>query len=214
MNLVKMEEKENESPSGGGGAIPGDDASMLLVRADAEPKIDDAICYHSKSATFKKHWNRGEGNSCARTDLVFCRKPGSKFYEQCERKALAAKEEKNSRKQQEAGTSTAGLHPPLPTGSVLSSPDMNGFRPPSSSSQLPVLAVDQLRKLAEQTQQQAGFDQHNFLMSQAAAAHVQELERQRLMELKEKQREELMKREYNMAKNNAQMGKHGRCLYF
>ena len=35
------------------------------------PKPDSSECHRSQSAIFTRCWNRGEGNSCARTDLFF-----------------------------------------------------------------------------------------------------------------------------------------------
>ncbi|CAG0919811.1 unnamed protein product [Notodromas monacha] len=57
-----------------------------------EPKIEDSECHRSESAIFLRHWNRGEGNSCARTDLTFKPVPDSK---------LARKREERLRKQAE-----------------------------------------------------------------------------------------------------------------
>lgn len=57
-----------------------------------EPRIDDSECHRSQSAIFLRHWNRGENNSCTRTDLTFKAVPDSK---------LARKREERSRKQAE-----------------------------------------------------------------------------------------------------------------
>merc|ERR1711994_227171 len=63
-----------------------------------EPRIDDVECHRSQSAIFVRHWNRGEGNSCARTDLFFKPVPDSKLARKREdrlRKATAEREEAN-----------------------------------------------------------------------------------------------------------------------
>ncbi|KAL0271680.1 UNVERIFIED_CONTAM: hypothetical protein PYX00_008695 [Menopon gallinae] len=57
-----------------------------------EPKIEDTECHRSQSAIFLRHWNRGDYNSCTRTDLTFKPVPESK---------LARKREERLRKQAE-----------------------------------------------------------------------------------------------------------------
>ncbi|KAK6631506.1 hypothetical protein RUM44_006033 [Polyplax serrata] len=57
-----------------------------------EPKIEDTECHRSQSAIFVRHWNRGDYNSCTRTDLTFKPVPDSK---------LARKREERLRKQAE-----------------------------------------------------------------------------------------------------------------
>lgn len=41
-----------------------------------EPKVEDSECHRSQSAIFIRHWQRGEGNSCCRTDLTYKPVPG------------------------------------------------------------------------------------------------------------------------------------------
>lgn len=57
-----------------------------------EPRIEDTECHRSQSAIFLRHWNRGDYNSCTRTDLTFKPVPDSK---------LARKREERLRKQAE-----------------------------------------------------------------------------------------------------------------
>ncbi|XP_072949517.1 uncharacterized protein Gug [Epargyreus clarus] len=57
-----------------------------------EPKIEDSECHRSQSAIFLRHWNRGDYNSCTRTDLIFKPVPETK---------LARKREERLRKQAE-----------------------------------------------------------------------------------------------------------------
>ncbi|XP_024935649.1 arginine-glutamic acid dipeptide repeats protein isoform X9 [Cephus cinctus] len=74
--LVEPEPEEPPSPRG----------------PSPEPRIEDSECHRSQSAIFLRHWNRGENNSCTRTDLMFKPVPDSK---------LARKREERSRKQAE-----------------------------------------------------------------------------------------------------------------
>ncbi|XP_016771698.1 arginine-glutamic acid dipeptide repeats protein isoform X4 [Apis mellifera] len=75
-DLVEQEQEEPPSPRG----------------PSPEPRIEDSECHRSQSAIFLRHWNRGENNSCTRTDLMFKPVPDSK---------LARKREERSRKQAE-----------------------------------------------------------------------------------------------------------------
>jgi len=61
-----------------------------------EPKIEDVECHRSQSAIFVRHLNRGEGNSCGRTDLYFRPVPDSKLARKREERLRkhAEKEEK------------------------------------------------------------------------------------------------------------------------
>lgn len=61
-----------------------------------EPKIEDIECHRSQSAIFVRHLNRGEGNSCGRTDLYFRPVPDSKLARKREERLRkhAEKEEK------------------------------------------------------------------------------------------------------------------------
>ncbi|CAB4069133.1 RERE [Lepeophtheirus salmonis] len=43
------------------------------------PKPDGSECHRSQSAIFIRNWNRGEGNSCSRTDMYFKPVPESKL---------------------------------------------------------------------------------------------------------------------------------------
>ncbi|XP_033336648.2 uncharacterized protein LOC117226438 isoform X4 [Megalopta genalis] len=75
-DLIEQEQEEPPSPRG----------------PSPEPRIEDSECHRSQSAIFLRHWNRGENNSCTRTDLMFKPVPDSK---------LARKREERSRKQAE-----------------------------------------------------------------------------------------------------------------
>ncbi|KAI1301888.1 Arginine-glutamic acid dipeptide repeats protein [Halotydeus destructor] len=57
-----------------------------------EPKIEDSECHRSQSAIFLRHWNRGDFNSCARTDLTFKPVPESQLARKREERARKAAE--------------------------------------------------------------------------------------------------------------------------
>ncbi|RXG60498.1 Arginine-glutamic acid dipeptide repeats protein [Armadillidium vulgare] len=71
-----------------------------------EPKIEDSECHRSQSAIFLRHWNRGDFNSCARTDLTFKPVPDSKLARKREERARQAERDKEEkeRAQKKAGT--------------------------------------------------------------------------------------------------------------
>ncbi|OQR76534.1 hypothetical protein BIW11_07722 [Tropilaelaps mercedesae] len=74
-----------------------------------EPKLEDSECHRSQSAIFLRHWNRGEFNSCARTDLTFKPVPESRLARRREERARKAheREEAASRAQQRQAEQTA-----------------------------------------------------------------------------------------------------------
>ncbi|XP_054710797.1 arginine-glutamic acid dipeptide repeats protein-like [Uloborus diversus] len=57
-----------------------------------EPRVEDVECHRSLSAIFLRHWNRGEFNSCARTDLTFKPVPESSLSRKREERARKAAE--------------------------------------------------------------------------------------------------------------------------
>ena len=68
--------------------------------ASPPPKVDGSECHRSQSAIFTRHWNRGENNSCARTDLHFKPVPDSTLARKRDdrlRKAQIEREETNFR---------------------------------------------------------------------------------------------------------------------
>lgn len=71
---------------------PNSPVSSAPREPSPEPRIDDIECHRSQSAIFVRHLNRGENNSCARTDLFFKPVPESK---------LARKREERIRKTEE-----------------------------------------------------------------------------------------------------------------
>ncbi|GBM25833.1 Arginine-glutamic acid dipeptide repeats protein [Araneus ventricosus] len=57
-----------------------------------DPRVEDVECHRSQSAIFLRHWNRGEFNSCCRTDLTFKPVPDSKLARKREERARKAAE--------------------------------------------------------------------------------------------------------------------------
>jgi hypothetical protein len=83
------------------------------------PKPDGSECHRSQSAIFTRQWNRGEGNSCSRTDLFFKPVPDSK---------LARKREERLRKANEREDAMKAAHAQEQAAKVARM-DMNPFDP-------------------------------------------------------------------------------------
>lgn len=62
------------------------------------PKPDGSECHRSQSAIFTRQWNRGEGNSCSRTDLFFKPVPDSKLARKREERLRKANEREDAMK--------------------------------------------------------------------------------------------------------------------
>ncbi|KAK2724084.1 hypothetical protein QYM36_002435 [Artemia franciscana] len=78
-----------------------------------EPRIDDSECHRSQSAIFLRHWARGEGRSCSRTDLVFKPVPNSTLdRKRQERQRKAAEKD---REEKEKATMTVQHAKKTPT---------------------------------------------------------------------------------------------------
>jgi len=88
---------------------------------EPEPRVEDVECHRSQSAIFVRHLNRGEGNSCSRTDLYFKPVPDSK---------LARKREERLRKHAEKEEKERGVSGNI-SRSSLPSPSLGraGHRP-------------------------------------------------------------------------------------
>lgn len=108
------------------------DSSYLHRGPSPEPKIEDSECHRSQSAIFLKHWNRGEFNSCARTDLTFKPAPDSQLFRRREERArkAAEKEREEHKKSSEKSEikSNHGLNPPGLENTHMTS--MGGRRTP------------------------------------------------------------------------------------
>ena len=84
------------------------------------PKPDGTECHRSQSAIFTRQWNRGEGNSCSRTDLYFKPVPDSKLARKREERLRKANEKEDQiRAQQQAQEQAA----------KVARMDMNPFDP-------------------------------------------------------------------------------------
>ncbi|XP_044741300.1 arginine-glutamic acid dipeptide repeats protein isoform X4 [Chrysoperla carnea] len=76
---------------------------MIPRGPSPEPKIEDTECHRSQSAIFLRHWNRGDFNSCTRTDLTFKPVPDSKLARKREeRLRKQAEKEREEREKQQA----------------------------------------------------------------------------------------------------------------
>ncbi|KAK8378837.1 hypothetical protein O3P69_009510 [Scylla paramamosain] len=88
----------------------GDDDLPLHREPSPEPKIEDSEFHRSESAIFLRHWNRGEFNSCTRTDLTFKPVPNSqlarKREERLRKQAEKEREEREKIQQRKASSST------------------------------------------------------------------------------------------------------------
>ena len=104
-------------------ASPGPQPEVQVLEPEPEPattptsprppspelKIEDVECHRSQSAIFVRHYNRGEGNSCSRTDLYFKPVPDSKLARKREERLRRAEEKERS-------ASSASSHPGLSPG--------------------------------------------------------------------------------------------------
>ena len=66
------------------------------------PKPDGSECHRSQSAIFTRVWNRGEGNSCSRTDMIFKPVPETKLYRKREERLRKAQEREENAKAEAA----------------------------------------------------------------------------------------------------------------
>eukprot|EP00094_Tigriopus_californicus_P007403 TCALIF_07126-PA protein Name:"Similar to Rere Arginine-glutamic acid dipeptide repeats protein (Rattus norvegicus)" AED:0.09 eAED:0.09 QI:267/0.5/0.33/1/1/0.66/3/0/919 len=79
------------------------------------PKPDGSECHRSQSAIFTRMWNRGEGNSCSRTDMIFKPVPDSKLARKREERIRKANEREEALKVESVKRShmeMQGMHSP------------------------------------------------------------------------------------------------------
>jgi len=79
-----------------------------------EPRVEDTECHRSQSAIFVRHLNRGEGSSCARTDLFFKPVPDSKLARKREER-LRKHQEREERERGSVGSSRGAPSIPSPS---------------------------------------------------------------------------------------------------
>lgn len=79
------------------------------------PKPDGSECHRSQSAIFTRMWNRGEGNSCSRTDMIFKPVPDSKLARKRDERIRKANEREEALKVESVKRShmeMQGMHSP------------------------------------------------------------------------------------------------------
>lgn len=72
-----------------------------------EPKVEDSECHRSQSAIFLRHWNRGECNSCCRTDLTFKPVPDSPLARKREERSRRLVDKEREEKERAAAATAA-----------------------------------------------------------------------------------------------------------
>jgi arginine-glutamic acid dipeptide repeat-containing protein len=81
------------------------------------PKQDGSECHRSQSAIFTRMWNRGEGNSCSRTDMIFKPVPDSKLARKREERLRKAHDREAEARNAAEHAKRAATHPhDLPHG--------------------------------------------------------------------------------------------------
>jgi len=128
--------------------VPDDDdmEPQPLIRGPSpEPKVEDSECHRSQSAIFLKHWNRGDFNSCARTDLTFKPVPDSQLARKREERARKAADKEREEQKKLAAESR------LSSGSHSSDPNHHGLNPfeRPTSRMMPGPDTPALRQLSE-----------------------------------------------------------------
>ncbi|XP_066959672.1 arginine-glutamic acid dipeptide repeats protein-like isoform X1 [Macrobrachium rosenbergii] len=107
-----------------------------------EPKIEDSEFHRSESAIFLRHWNRGDFNSCTRTDLTFKPVPNSQLArkrEERQRKQAEKEREERERVQKKASTPEK-RDTPKPSTSSEAASLFDRIQPPRNPADTPALA--------------------------------------------------------------------------
>ena len=88
---------------------------MIPREPSPPPKPDGSECHRSQSAIFTRMWNRGEGNSCSRTDMIFKPVPDSKLARKREERIRKACDREEAMK---AAAENAGKRGPQSIQSI------------------------------------------------------------------------------------------------
>ncbi|XP_023225792.1 arginine-glutamic acid dipeptide repeats protein-like isoform X5 [Centruroides sculpturatus] len=103
----------------GGNEEDEEQESFSVTRGPSpEPKVEDTECHRSQSAIFLRHWNRGDCNSCARTDLTFKPVPDSCLARKREERARKAAEKEREENKAKLGVSERGIGLDCKSGSI------------------------------------------------------------------------------------------------
>ena len=124
------------------------------------PRPDGSECHRSQSAIFTRQWNRGEGNSCSRTDLFFKPVPDSKLARKREERLRRAANEREEAMKAQA-------HQAQEQAAKVARMEMNHFDPFSRqnpSNVPPPMGIPQLGS-------------NPYAAAAAAAGHMSDLER-------------------------------------
>ena len=100
---------------------------MIPREPSPPPKPDGSECHRSQSAIFTRMWNRGEGNSCSRTDMIFKPVPDSKLARKREERIRKASDREEAMKAAENAGKRVSHHD-LP-GHPLGPPGGHGAPP-------------------------------------------------------------------------------------
>ena len=90
-----------------------------------ELRVEDTECHRSQSAIFVRHLNRGEGNSCSRTDLYFKPVPESKLARKREERLRKAAEKDRGGSSRGSASQPGSLSSPSLARRPQPSPGLN-----------------------------------------------------------------------------------------
>ncbi len=133
-----------------GGLLPSQQPPMIPREPSPPPKPDGSECHRSQSAIFTRMWNRGEGNSCSRTDMIFKPVPDSKLARKREERVRKANDREEAMKVAEHAKR---IHHDLPAGHPGAVPPPGApshplFSPTSTAAAAAAAAADPFRRFS------------------------------------------------------------------